>query len=851
MQVNLYSDGYFQRSTTTNSDGSYTVTATKDSYYPYEGFKLRTSSSGDYVDELYRDQPCVYSCDVDAGETVHTPAAGTVSGIDFDLVAAARIQGMVTDPEGQGLDRARIELWDAQGDYLHRIFSAADGSFAFEKLPAGTYYVSAELAYYIGQIYNGLDCPSDPTICGVTNGAAIAVSSGQTVTGIDMQLSSMGAISGTVIEQDGLPIAGAEVEIQNPDGYWIGRAYTDSQGTYLQRGLAAGEYVVKASRYGFLSQYYDGIECELLGGCDLASATRVAVQVHTETSGIDFQLRNIGRISGTIRDTEDNPIAGVRVKLRVAPNTIMSSTYTDTLGQYSFQGLGPRSYFLEAGGNGYLYEIYPDGQCLGPNGICDLEDGVDIELTLGAHRAGIDLQLQEGGRLSGRVTNASGNPLYRWYVYAFDPDLPDFYVAGDVTDANGDYELNQLPAKPVTLLALKCIGCDSRYINEVYPNVHCPPNGSCPISDGTPVHPQVGTTLGRFDFQLETWTTFSGTVLDTETGGNAYGAVVRLWDEDGNQVDATTNLNNSYTLRGAAGMYTITAASDSYYGELFDGVTCPFNGTAPGCDVTTGTVFTVSTDEQITAIDFVLAPRGVLTGRLVSAVDGSGVASRRIEAWDSQPNPFNPTSAYTDADGYFRFTGLEGTYTVSSDPSLSTAIPTLYDGILCPLGVSAYYSQQCDPAKGKQIMTAPHLATPNIQLVEYPAQVGLYGYVKDAGTGAALENVQIDIWNAQDSTLVATATTNANGHYYQALDTSTYLVSSRNSLGYAEQVYVGVDCPNGSAFAGQCDPDQGYSLQLTGDTPIRADFALAPRVLQMLKSDDFESGTLGGWTVVP
>ncbi len=853
-QVSVYHDYSFVGSVTTDADGSYSAPT---SSLHYEGFKVRASGSEDYIDEVYQDQPCISPCDRELGNTgfgqeVTPPASGTAAGIDFALSPAARIAGTITDTSGTGLRNIEVELWDDLGEQLHQVFSAADGSYAFTRLPAGKYFVRSHASSFVNEVYDGQACAHGLTAnCILSRGTVIPVAVGQSVTGIDMQLGKEGSISGTVVDQDGTPISSASVKTQTPDGTLISQVSTDSQGHYEQQGLAAGEYLVLVGRNGFSSQYYDGLPCGFLGNesCDLASATRITVQADTETAGIDFQLNNTGRISGSIRDTDNYPLADIRIYLRTSEPSIRDSTYTDALGQYEFDGLGEGTYYVMAGGNGYVWEIYPDGPCLGNNGTCEFAEGTGIEMTLGAHRSGIDLQLQEGGRLFGRITDTTGAPLHRWGVYAFDPNTIDYNLAFALTDINGNYVLEHLPPTPVYLKASRCSGCSSEYINEIYPNVHCLPDRSCPITDGLRVTPQVETSLGSFDFQIGMWTTFTGTIYDSETGGKARYTEIRLWDENGNQVDwARTSSGNPFTLRGASGKFTVTAASDSYHGEVFDDIACPFNGRVPTCDVTTGTVFNVSTDQQITDIDFVLEPRGVLTGRLVSAVDGSGVASRLIEAWDLQPSPFSPPSVYTDADGYFRFTGLVGTFTVSTDPP-SNAIPTLFDGILCPLGVSSYYSRECEPAKGKPIVIGANQAAPSILMMEYPQQVGLYGYVTDETSGDGLAGVAVDIWNAQDSTLAATATTDANGHYYQALSVGTYFVSTRNSPGHVEQVYVGVACLAGSAFYGPCQPNQGYTLDLTGNIPIRADFALTPR--EVLKRDGFESGTLDGWTVEP
>ncbi len=70
---------------------------------------------------------------------VDVPAAGTVE-CDLRLPQRARLTGrVVAAPEGEPVPRALATLIDADGTVVGSTVSAADGTFAFEALPAGSY----------------------------------------------------------------------------------------------------------------------------------------------------------------------------------------------------------------------------------------------------------------------------------------------------------------------------------------------------------------------------------------------------------------------------------------------------------------------------------------------------------------------------------------------------------------------------------------------------------------------------------------------------------------------------------------------------------------------------------------
>jgi len=113
----------------------------------------------------------------------------------------------------------------------------SDGSFRFESVPSGTYFVVANQSSY---------ADSGP-------GLRVKVDPGQQVSNIAVQLQPLGTISGRVLDPDGNPVAGANVTMFGTYD-WRGQSQlrimqttsTGDKGDYLLKKVAPGRYFVAA-----------------------------------------------------------------------------------------------------------------------------------------------------------------------------------------------------------------------------------------------------------------------------------------------------------------------------------------------------------------------------------------------------------------------------------------------------------------------------------------------------------------------------------------------------------------------------------------------------------------------------
>jgi Carboxypeptidase regulatory-like domain len=154
-----------------------------------------------------------------------------------------------------------------------------------------------------------------------------------------------------------------------------------------------------------------------------------------------------GQISGTVTSAASKAgIEGIEVCAYEEEEAETSGAggcaRTDGAGRYTIPGLPPGGYIVEfdsplEGTLNYIAQYYDDS--LTPEGA------QVVELASGASVTGIDAELQEGGRITGTVTDAStGAPVPQAFVCAFS----NAFEGGGcgVSDGSGEYAINGLPS---------------------------------------------------------------------------------------------------------------------------------------------------------------------------------------------------------------------------------------------------------------------------------------------------------------------------------------------------------------------------------------------------------------------
>ena len=310
----------------------------------------------------------------------------------------AQISGIVVEAvTGKPVGRARV-VATRDGQPSYATMSGADGKYVITGVQPGTYTVTVSRTGFVSQEFGQRRQLA---------GTPIAIVSGQQVPKIDFALAAAYSISGRILDEDGSPFAGAEVQAlisQSINGanalVAVASARTDDHGEFRLFGLAAGQYYVGASdpafnmvagprgvlRYG--PTYYPGVSAA-------EPAKPITVNADQPTPRIEFQLRLLPpvRVAGQVVPANGRRFLNVAVSLTSRDN-------------------GPPV-------GGERPSIQPDGRFLFANvepGRYQLRvraqtEGLDTSLfaayaldVIGKDVTGLMLPLQAGARMEGRVS---------------------------------------------------------------------------------------------------------------------------------------------------------------------------------------------------------------------------------------------------------------------------------------------------------------------------------------------------------------------------------------------------------------------------------------------------------------
>ena len=319
-----------------------------------------TDSNGDY--ELTYFNTGSYDIDVRFdGATVASSedvsvTDGQTTDEDFSLEGGS-ISGTVKNSSQTAIEGVILSV-AANGSLLQAV-SDSNGSYKIEKLPAGTFTVTVD--------------PNSTNYKAEKN-EDVVVSDDTETQNINFVLSSsVGKITGTVVDSSQNPVEGASViaidadpnSLNDPNVAFIG-SETDENGDYTI------DYLHSSSTY-LVSVYADGYVNQ--------AEPNVVVTIGQTTSDIDFTLQDAssgGKISGTVYQSNGTtPISGAIVLCLSLETTSDAQILTASDGTYTLDSLQAGTYEVHSMASGY-----------------ELETLTGITVTAGNENSGNDFTLE-------------------------------------------------------------------------------------------------------------------------------------------------------------------------------------------------------------------------------------------------------------------------------------------------------------------------------------------------------------------------------------------------------------------------------------------------------------------------
>ena len=294
------------------------------------------------------------------------PTSGTLSGLNVTVAPGASIAGIV-DHSGTGasIDSVAVTAVSDQG-ISYVTTTAANGSYQFSGLPAGTYALTAGGGSFDYQTQSGL-----------------TLTSNQSATAVNFNLDDAATLDGVVVQMsNGTPVGQATVLLVDTTGANFS-ATTDATGAFSIGNLHPGAYSITVTSDGFATGQ--------------ANATLGA---GSSTTVPDILLATGASVTVTVTDTTSAPVASADVQLMQNGSDVTEGG-TDSTGKVTLTGLAAGAYQL----------VVSAGDFLGTT---------DTVVTAAGQTLARSYQLQPAGEIKGKVTDGGGNPLANVPLFLLD-----------------------------------------------------------------------------------------------------------------------------------------------------------------------------------------------------------------------------------------------------------------------------------------------------------------------------------------------------------------------------------------------------------------------------------------------
>jgi len=657
-----------------------------------------------------------------------------------------------------------VNLVDADGTVVATTTTDADGTYSFDKLPAGTYSVKV---VQDGPIAS-LEQTGDPDATKDNASEPITLNNDNpSTTDVNFGYVNNNSLSGTVYrddsrngDQDGTEpgYSGVTVQLLDASGNVVATTTTDANGAYSFSKLPDGTYSVKVVKDGELADTEQTEDPD--ANKDNASEPVTLGEDNPTKDHIDFGYVPDYSIHGLVyRDGDRNEMHGATekgyanqtVELRDKDGKVVATTTTDANGAYSFSKLPAGDYTVKVVKDGALTDLDqtedPDSTKDSASGVISLSNDhrteTDVNFGYIANNS-INGTIYRDGDRDGKKGDTEGR-YSGVTVQLLDKDGK--VIATTTTNKDGKYSFEHLPDGTYSVKVVKDgVLTDTDQTGDPDNKLD---NASEPITLD-----EKNPTKGDVDFGYVPNNTITGTVYrddnrDKMINGDEPGlerVSVQLLDEDGKVLQTLdTDADGNYAFQHLPdGKYTVKVVRSSSIKD-YDQTEDP--------DATvddTSAVYDMGPGHSLQEnVNFGYVPDYLIAGRVYRDADKSGsytdgeetFGGVTVDLLDKDGNVVATTT--TDKDGKYSFEKLPaGTYRVKVHPDGALAG---LDQTEDPDGIADSMSGEITIGFENQSVTGvnfgyvvPDAPAVEPSLMQRLARTGFDGLIGGAGLGAAV-----------------------------------------------------------------------------------------------------------------
>lgn len=637
-----------------------------------------------------------------------TVAGDKVQGIEGKLSeAGAVISGTVTSAEGAPLAGAWVTVLRPGGDgeaeaSMSDARTDEKGSFSVRIYPGKCMVVFAKKGY-VTRLHG--KSPLEPTV--------VEAAKGKTVTGVNGVLSKGGRITGSVTDARGKALQGVYV-VAYPTENTLLPAYarSDAGGKFALDGLATGKYRIAFGdrERKYLVQWHDG-------KTDPQEAAIIAVTAPATVSGIKGVMRQSGGISGMVTDQNGKAIPQVIVMAEPLDRKARGgNALTDETGSFNIVGLETASYHLSfrATSSHHLPLYYRDA--------ARKEGAQIVEVAAPQVVFGVNQTLQEGVLLTGKVSDASGEPVEQASVMVYQAKEADGTPEFALTQEDGSF--TAAVGEGQYLVEVRAEG----YLTKWY-------GKGATRAEASPVTVSRKEGVQPLEITLERGGSISGTVRDRTGAGIAKVQVSAR--------DAATGDRSESAASVEGGKFRIQGLKSGSYRVSADGTDLGY------LEAKLPQPVMVSAPAATENVNFVLTQGGALSGKVTDPA-GAALSMVGVEACD--PATWDVVgSAYTDISGDYKIGGLpEGSYAIRFEKSDSKYPVQWHKG-------------KFRREESSRVEVSGTATVSGVDATLQPG-VSLTGTVTDTG-GAPLADAKIEVYGGSDDEPFAETRTDFRGGF--------------------------------------------------------------------------------------